>query len=117
MADLAANSLINTPAPDRDIVNGEMTHRHYLLQVAIRKRIMHIPASAKQNDHVFEMSPAERCWPPPCHDTRYEIGSDRFATHLIYRLAARFAVGMNPKEGVRHQGRTAGGQTPTPASA
>ena len=65
MAYLVANSLIQDrcialdPAPDSDVVNGEVPLGHDLLQVAIRERVSQIPANAKEDDHVFEMPPAE----------------------------------------------------------
>ena len=57
------------PAPDCDVVNGEVALGHDLLQVAIRQGVSQVPANAKDDDHVFEMPPAEQCWPSSSHDT------------------------------------------------
>jgi len=65
MAHLAANPLIQNrrialnPAPDGDMVNGEVPLGHDLLQIAVGERVSQIPPNAKQDDHVLEMSPAE----------------------------------------------------------
>lgn len=37
--------------------------RHDLLEVAIGERVSQVPANAEQDDHVFEVPPAEQCWP------------------------------------------------------
>jgi uncharacterized protein YegP (UPF0339 family) len=61
---LAANPLIQyrrialDPAPDRDVVNREVT-------------------LGQEDDHVFELPPAEQCWPSSGHDTPYQISSTR----------------------------------------
>src|ERR1035438_163336 len=71
------------PAPDGDVVNGEPTFRHHLLQIAICERVSKVPANAQEDDHVFKMSSAEECWPFSGHDTPYQITSTAFATEPI----------------------------------
>src|SRR5262245_42831340 len=44
---------------------------HDLLQVAIGERVSQIPANAEQDDRVFEVPPAEQCW--PFSDHRYTL--------------------------------------------
>ena len=68
------------PAPDGDVVNGEPTFRHHLLQIAICERVSKVPPNAQEDDHVFKMSSAEECWPFSGHDTPYQITSTAFAT-------------------------------------
>jgi hypothetical protein len=83
---LAADSLIKNrrlaldPAPDGDVVNGEVPLGPDLLQIAVGERVSQIPTNAKEDDHVFEMPPAEQCWPSSGHDTPYQINSTAFAT-------------------------------------
>ena len=68
MAHLAANSLIQNgritlhPAPDGHVVNRKVPLRHDLLQVTVRERISQVPPDAQEDNHVFEMPPAEQCW-------------------------------------------------------
>jgi hypothetical protein len=64
-AQLTANPLVQNrsvaldPPPDRDMVNGQATLGHHLFQVAIGERVSQIPPNAEEDDHVFEVSPAE----------------------------------------------------------
>jgi hypothetical protein len=57
------------PPPDRDVIHGQAALRHDLLQVAIGKRISQVPANAQEDNHIFEMPPAEQCRPSSVHDT------------------------------------------------
>jgi Holliday junction resolvase len=68
------------PAPDGDVVNGEPTFRHHLLQIAVCERVSKVPPNAQEDDHVFKMSSAEECWPFSGHDTPYQITATAFAT-------------------------------------
>jgi hypothetical protein len=87
IAHLAPNSLIQNrrivldPAPDGHMVHGETPLRHDLLQVTIGERVSPVPANAQKNDHVFEMAPAEQCWPFSGHDTPYQITAIRVLQH------------------------------------
>jgi len=84
MPQLSANSLIQDgrialdPAPDRDVVNGEVPLGHDLLEIAVRERVSEA-ANAQKNNHVFEMPPVGQCWPSSGHDTPYQIRSAPFA--------------------------------------
>jgi len=48
---------------------------------AYGERISQVPANAQKNDHVFEMAPAEECWPFSGHDTPYQITAIRVLQH------------------------------------
>src|ERR1035441_3111936 len=76
------------PAPDGDVVNGEPTFRHHLLQIAICERVSKVPPNAQEDDHVFKMSSAEECWPFSGHDTPYQITATSFATEPSQLLHA-----------------------------
>jgi hypothetical protein len=60
LAGLCRRRLALDPAPNGDVVHGQVPLRNDLLQVAIRERISQVPANAHQDDHVFEMPPAEQ---------------------------------------------------------
>jgi len=60
------------------MVNGQAALRHDLLQVAIGERVSQLPADAEEDDHVFEVSSAEQCWPFSGHDIPYQITSSTF---------------------------------------
>ena len=47
------------------------------------KEYRKIPANAKEDDHVFEMPPAEQCWPSWGHDTTYQISPDRICNRTV----------------------------------
>jgi hypothetical protein len=51
------------------MVNGWAPFCHDLLQVTIGERVSQIPANAGEDDHVFEVPPAEQCWWFSGHDT------------------------------------------------
>jgi len=69
------------PAPDGHMVHGQTPLRHDLLQATIGERVSQVPANAQKNDHVFEMAPAEECWPFSGHDTPYQITAIRVLQH------------------------------------
>ncbi len=62
------------------MVDGEAPLCHDFLQVTIRERISQVPTNTQDNDHVFEMSPAEQCRPFSGHAIPYQISSIAFAT-------------------------------------
>src|SRR5262245_47849369 len=72
-ADLTPNPLIQhwritlNPTPDRDMIDGEASLRHDLLQVAVCQGIAQIPPNAQENNYVFKMPTAEQCWPSSGH--------------------------------------------------
>jgi hypothetical protein len=37
----------------------------------------------RTHDHVFEMPPAEQCWPSSGHDTPYQISSSRICNRSV----------------------------------
>ena len=72
------------PAPDGHMVHGQTPLRHDLLQATIGERVSQVPANAQKNDHVFEMAPAEECWPFSGHDTPYQISAIRVLQHNLF---------------------------------
>ena len=62
------------------MVNGQTALRKDLLQVAVGERVSQIPADAEEDDHIFEVSSAEQCWPFSGHDIPYQTRSSTFAT-------------------------------------
>jgi hypothetical protein len=48
------------------------------------ERVSQVPAKAQENDHVFEMAPAEECWPFSGHDTPYQITAIRVLQHNAF---------------------------------
>jgi hypothetical protein len=65
------------------MVHGQASLRHDFFQVTIGERVSQIPANAEEDDHVFEVPPAEQCWPFSGHDIPYQIRSITFATEPI----------------------------------
>jgi hypothetical protein len=62
------------------VVNAEVPLRHDLLKVTIREGVSEVPTDAQEDDHVFEMPPAEQCRPFSGHDMPYQISSIASAT-------------------------------------
>src|SRR5207247_130997 len=62
--------------------------------------LLQIPADAEKDDRVFEVPPAEQCWPFSGHDIPYQTRSTAFATEpersRLYpiRLEHRRSTGM-----------------------
>jgi hypothetical protein len=65
------------PAPDGDVINGEIPLGHDLLQIAVSEGISRVSPNAQEDDHVFEMPPSEQRWPSLGHDKPYQISSCR----------------------------------------
>jgi hypothetical protein len=65
------------------MVNAKISLGHDLLDVPIRERVSQVPANAQQNDHVFEVPPAEKCCPFSGDATPYQISSNAFATEPL----------------------------------
>jgi len=81
------------------MVNGQASLRHDLLQVTIREGVSQIPPNAQEDDHVFEMPPAEQYRPSSGHDPPYQISSERicnrtnpFAKAVKYAAKGRVAL-------------------------
>ena len=108
-AQLAANPLIQNrcipldPAPDRDMIHGEVPLRHDLLQVTIRQRESQVPANAQEDDHVVEVPPTKQCWPFSGHDKPYQISSGRTCNRTMSQLTAADRRADLP--GRQHRGR------------
>ena len=66
-----------------DVVNREVPLGHDLHQIAVREGISQVPANAQDDDHVFEMPPAEQCCPSSGHDTPYQIRSNRICNRTF----------------------------------
>ena len=81
MSDFAANPLMQNrrialnPPPDGDVVDREVPLGHNLLQIAVGQRVSQVPPNAQEDDHTFEMSPAEQGWPSSGHAIPYQISS------------------------------------------
>ena len=73
------------PAPDRDVVNGEVPLGHDLLQIAVGEGVSQVPSNAQQDNRIFEMPAAEQCWSSSGHDTRYQISSVRVCNRTVCR--------------------------------
>jgi len=73
--------IVQNPARDRRMINREPTFRHHFLQIAIAKRVSQIPAHAKYNDVLSEMTATEQhrsALAHPLHPIKAATG--RFAT-------------------------------------
>jgi hypothetical protein len=85
-AQLPANPLIQNgsvpldPPPNRDVVNGQASFRHHLLQVTVGERISQIPSDTENNHDVLEMSTTEQCRPPLPHRVTISDRQLGFAT-------------------------------------
>jgi len=75
------------PPPDRDVVNRKAALRHDLLQIAVREGVSQVPPNAQEDDHVFEMPPAEQYRPSSGHVPPYQISSGRICNRTGNLLA------------------------------
>ena len=69
------------PAPDRDVIHGQATFRHDFFQIPIAQRISQVPAYAKHDDDIGEVSPTECRWSRSAHRITLTKHPEPFATH------------------------------------
>ena len=71
------------PAPDRDVIHGQATFRHDFFQIPIAQRISQVPAYAKHDDDIGEVSPTECRWSRSAHRITLTKHPEPFATHPL----------------------------------
>jgi hypothetical protein len=82
-------------------VDGETSLRHNLLQITIRERMSQVPTNTQEDDHTFEMPPAEQCLPFSGHNAPCQISSIALATEPFITLnptSRRQAAHIAPRE-------------------